>query len=195
MTAPLQKLSDSALVNQLTAGDENALSAIYDRYSAMLFGMLMRILNNKQTAEEVLQDIFLQLWRNAAKFDSSRGSLPAWLLVIGRNRAISRLRGRPSLEILEETEGLYANTLASSQNIEDEASRTQVMEKLKTALGELPEEQRQAVELAYFQGMTQTEIATRTGSPLGTVKTRIRTAMHSLKKILDDGKARQPGRL
>lgn len=195
MTAPMQSPSDAALVKQMTAGDEGALSVVYDRYSAMLFGMLMRVLNNKQTAEEVLQDIFLQLWRSADKFDPARGSLPAWLLVIGRNRAISRLRGRPSLEVLEETEGLYANTLASTANIEDEASRMELMETLKAALAQLPAEQRQAVELAYFEGMTQTEIATKTGSPLGTVKTRMRSAMQVLKKRLDDGTARQPGRL
>lgn len=191
----MQSPSDAALVKQMTAGDEGALSVVYDRYSAMLFGMLMRVLNNKQTAEEVLQDIFLQLWRSADKFDPARGSLPAWLLVIGRNRAISRLRGRPSLEVLEETEGLYANTLASTANIEDEASRMELMETLKAALAQLPAEQRQAVELAYFEGMTQTEIATKTGSPLGTVKTRMRSAMQVLKKRLDDGTARQPGRL
>lgn len=195
MTAPIQSPSDAALVKQMTAGDEGALSVIYDRYSAMLFGMLMRVLNNKQTAEEVLQDLFLQLWRRGDKFDPARGSLPAWLLVIGRNRAISRLRGRPSLEVLEETDGLYANTLASTANIEDEASRMELMETLKTALAQLPAEQRQAVELAYFEGMTQSEIAAKTGSPLGTVKTRMRSAMQVLKKRFDDGTARQPGRL
>ena len=191
----MQSPSDAVLVKQLTVGDEGAFSVIYDRYSAMLFGMLMRVLNNKQTAEEVLQDLFLQLWRSADKFDPARGSLPAWLLVIGRNRAISRLRGRPSLEVLEEVDGLYANTLASTANIEDEASRMELMETLKTALAQLPVEQRQAVELAYFEGMTQSEIATKTGSPLGTVKTRMRSAMQVLKKRFDDGTARQPGRL
>jgi len=195
VTAPVQSPSDAALVKQMTTGDEGALSVIYDRYSAMLFGMLMRVLNNKQTAEEVLQDLFLQLWRSADKFDPARGSLPAWLLVIGRNRAISRLRGRPSLEVQEETDGLYANTLASTANIEDEASRMELMETLKNALAQLPAEQRQAVELAYFEGMTQSEIATKTGSPLGTVKTRMRSAMQVLKKRFDDGTARQPGRL
>ena len=103
------------------AGDEAALSTLYDRYSAMLFGMLMRILRDQQAAEEVLQDLFLQLWRNAGQFDASRGSLPAWLMVIGRNRAISRLRGRSNREVLEEEEGDYANTFVSGQNIEDEA--------------------------------------------------------------------------
>lgn len=195
MTAPIQPVPDSALIEKMMAGDEAALSTIYDRYSAMLFGVLMRVLHDQQAAEEVLQDLFLQLWRNAARFDPGRGSLPAWLLVSARNRAISRLRGRPYREILEEKEGTYANTFVAADNLEDEAFRRELRDKLNDALGKLPAEQRQAVELAYFEGMTQTEIAARTGSPLGTVKTRVRSAMQSLKQILNDGTARQPGRL
>jgi RNA polymerase sigma-70 factor, ECF subfamily len=184
LTAPSQPVPDSVLIENMMAGDESALSKIYDRYSAMLFGMLIRILRDKEAAEEVLQDLFLQLWRNAGQFDASRGSLPAWLLVIGRNRAISRLRGRANREVLEEEDGAYANTFVSSQNIEEEAWRAELRKNLIGALNELPPEQRQAVELAYFEGMTQSEIAAKTGSPLGTVKTRVRTAMQSLKRIL-----------
>ena len=195
VTAPMQPIGDSMLIGRMMAGDEAALSNLYDRYSAMLFGMLMRILRDKQAAEEVLQDIFLQLWRNAGQFDAGRGSLAAWLLVIGRNRAISRLRGRSGREVLEEEEGAFANTFVSSQNVEEEAWRTELRASLTAALSRLPEEQRQAVELAYFEGMTQSEIAARTRAPLGTVKTRVRTAMQSLKQILDDGTTRQPGRL
>jgi RNA polymerase sigma-70 factor (ECF subfamily) len=168
----------------MMAGDESALSKLYDRYSPMLFGMLMRVLNDRQAAEEVLQDLFLQLWRNAGKFDSSRGSLPAWLMVIGRNRGISRLRGRRDREVLEDEEGDFAGTFVSPQNIEDEAARNQVARTVSTALQQLPPEQRQAVELAYFEGMTQSEIASKTGIPLGTVKTRVRTAMQTLRQVL-----------
>lgn len=184
MTASGQHAPDSSLIERMMAGDEAAFSAIYDRYSAMLFGILLRILQDRGAAEEVLQDLFLQLWRNAGQFDSSRGSLPAWLMVIGRNRAISRLRGRRDRELLEEKDGDYANTFASVQNIEDEAARTELAQSLTAALTKLPAEQRQAVELAYFEGMSQSEIAARTGSPLGTVKTRVRAAMTSLKSIL-----------
>jgi RNA polymerase sigma-70 factor (ECF subfamily) len=172
------------LIERVMAGDESALSAIYDRYSAMLFGMLIRVLEDRGAAEEVLQDLFLQLWRNAGQFDASRGSLPAWLMVIGRNRAISRLRGRRDCELLEEKDGDYAINFASAQNIEDEAVRTELARSVTAALAKLPAEQRRAVELAYFEGMTQSEIADRTGCPLGTVKTRVRTAMQSLKLIL-----------
>ena len=184
MTANPQPISDTALIEKMMAGDEQSLSRIYDRYSPMLFGMMMRILRDTQAAEEVLQDLFMQLWRSGAQFDATRGSLSSWLLVIGRNRAISRLRGRASREVLEEEDGEYANVFVSAQNLEDEASRAQMRNNITVALATLPHEQRQAVELAYFEGMTQSEIATRTGAPLGTVKTRVRTAMQSLKQIL-----------
>lgn len=178
----------------MMAGDESALSALYDRYSGMLFAMLVRILRDPQAAEEILQDLFLQLWRGAARFDASRGSLPAWLMVIGRNRALSRLRTREHREIPEDIEAFPANAVPSSVNLEDDAERNLLMEKLRTAMATLPTEQREAVELAYFEGMTQTEIAARTGSPLGTVKSRVRTAMQSLKQVFDERTARQSGR-
>jgi len=194
MTAPGFGAADSALVEKMMAGDESALAALYDRYSGMLFAMLLRVLRDRQAAEEILQDLFLQLWRDPARFDASRGSLPAWLMVIGRNRALSRLRTREYRETPEEIDTLPANTVPSSVNIEDETQRNLLMEKLRKAMAALPAEQREAVELAYFEGMTQTEIATHTGSPLGTVKSRVRAAMQSLKLVFDDGTTRQSGR-
>jgi RNA polymerase sigma-70 factor (ECF subfamily) len=190
----MQHVPDSALVERMMAGDESALGALYDRYAGMLFAMLVRILRDTSAAEEVLQDLFLQLWRGASRFDASRGSLPAWLLVIGRNRAISRLRGREHREVLEDPENFSFDTVPSSGDLEDEAWRAQLMERLSGAMATLPPEQREAVELAYSEGMTQTEIAARTGCPLGTVKSRVRAAMQSLKQVFDDGTTRQSGR-
>jgi RNA polymerase sigma-70 factor, ECF subfamily len=190
----MQHAPDSALVEHIMAGDERALAALYDRYSGMLFAMLLRILRDRQAAEEVLQDLFLQLWRNAGSFDASRGSLPAWLMVIGRNRAISRLRRRSNQETTEDVEAWPASAVASPVDIEGEMQRALLTEKLRAAMAALPREQREAVELAYFEGMTQTEIAQRTGSPLGTVKSRVRAALQSLKELFDDGTARQSGR-
>jgi RNA polymerase sigma-70 factor, ECF subfamily len=190
----MQHAPDSALVEHMKAGDERALAALYDRYSGMLFAMLLRILRDRQAAEEVLQDLFLQLWRNAGSFDASRGSLPAWLMVIGRNRAISRLRRRSSQEMTEDVEAWPASAVASPVDIEGEMQRALLTEKLRAAMAALPREQREAVELAYFEGMTQTEIAERTGSPLGTVKSRVRAALQSLKELFDDGTAHQSGR-
>jgi len=194
VTAPSQHVPDSVLVERMVAGDEGALAALYDRYSGMLFAMLVRTLRDPQAAEEILQDLFLQLWRGAARFDATRGSLPAWLMVIGRNRALSRLRTREHREIPEDIEAFPANAVPSSVNLEDDAERSLLMEKLRTAMATLPAEQREAVELAYFEGMTQTEIAARTGSPLGTVKSRVRSAMQSLKQAFDERTARQSGR-
>ena len=195
MTAPLQPVPDSALVERIMAGDEGALSALYDRYSGMLYAMLLRILKDTGAAEEVLQDLFLQLWRGAARFDASRGSLAGWLLVIGRNRALSRLRGKQRREILPDPEEFSFEAVPSSENLEDEAARMQMMHRLRGAMAALPAEQREAVELAYFEGMTQTEIAARTGSPLGTVKSRVRAAMQTLKQWFDDESTRSTRRL
>lgn len=194
MSAPGQRVPDSALIERIMAQDENALSAVYDRYSGMLFSVLMRILKDSQAAEEVLQDLFLQLWRDAGRFEASRGALPSWLMVIARNRAISRLRGRDRLTITESSEDLAAGSAPSINNVEEEASRAEIIEKLRIALGAMPREQREAMELAYFEGMTQTEIAARTGTPLGTVKTRMRTAIEALRQLFDDGTTRQSGR-
>jgi RNA polymerase sigma-70 factor (ECF subfamily) len=177
------------------AGDEGALAALYDRYAGMLYAMLVRILKDTSAAEEVLQDLFLQLWRGASRFDASRGSLPAWLLVIGRNRALSRLRRRDLREVFEDSEVFSIEMVPSAGNLEEEASRMQLMERLRGAMAALPPEQREAVELAYFEGMTQTEIAARTGCPLGTVKSRVRAAMQTLKQLFDDESTRQSRRL
>lgn len=184
MTAALQQSPDSALVARMMTGDESALSALYDRYSPQLLGMLMRVLNDRHAAEEVLQDVFFQLWSHPARFDASRGALLAWLMVIARNRAISRLRGRRDRELLEEDEGDFASTFASTQNMEDETLRAQLAHHVTAALEKLAPEQRQAIELAYFEGMSHSEIAAKTGAPLGTVKTRVRTAMQSLRQLL-----------
>ncbi|HEY6446206.1 MAG TPA: sigma-70 family RNA polymerase sigma factor [Acidobacteriaceae bacterium] len=194
MTASMQPAPDSALVERMITGDESALVAVYDRYAAMIFGMLVRMLRDRQAAEEILQDLFFELWRGAARFDASRGSLPAWLMVIARNRALSRLRKREYREFSENIDAFPANAIASPVVLEDEAERSLLMGKMRVAMASLPSEQREAVELAYFEGMTQSEIAARTGSPLGTVKSRVRAGMQSLRRIFDDGTTRQSGR-
>jgi RNA polymerase sigma-70 factor (ECF subfamily) len=173
--------TDAALIQQITERDESALAALYDRYAGMLSSVLNRILRDTQAAEEILQDIFYQLWCSASRFDPSRGSLPGWLLVIARNRAISRLRRHnPAAgeEILE-------NTVVLPCDLESSASQQQMLERVKRAMQNLPAEQRAAVEFAFFSGMTHSEIAERTGDPLGTVKTRLRTALETLKRDLN----------
>jgi len=171
---------DQALLRRVAAGDESALASLYDRYAGVIYSVTNRILRDTGAAEEVVQDIFYQLWRSASQFDLARGSLPGWLLVIARNRAIDRLRGR-SRKLLEETMEPVATALA----LDTSAAQAEAMAKVRAALGSLPANQREALELAYFEGLTHTEIADRTGEPLGTIKTRLRTAVQSLKKALN----------
>jgi len=179
-------VQDSTLFEHIVKGDEAALSALYGRYAGMLYAMLLRILNDTGAAEEVLQDLFLQVWRGAGRFDASRGTLAAWLLVMGRSRALSRLRTRNRRKMLEHRGDFCFEAVPSSQDLEDEAMRMQLSERVREALANLPLKQREAVELAYFEGMTQAEIAARTGSPLGTVKSRVRVAIRTLRESFED---------
>src|SRR5579862_5309699 len=172
--------TDAALVQKITQRDEAALAALYDRYAGMLSSVLNRILRDTQAAEEILQDIFYQLWCGASRFDPARGSLPGWLMVIARNRAISRLRRHNPAAGDELTQV----AVASPFNIETAAAQDQLFGRVQGALENLPAEQRAAIELAYFEDMSHSEIAQKTGDPLGTVKTRLRSAIETLKRNL-----------
>jgi len=174
------RASDAALIQKIVGRDESALAALYDRYASLLSSLLNRILRDTQASEEILQDVFYQLWRNAAQFDPARGSLPGWLAVIARNRAISRLRRHNPSEGGE----LLETTVIVPANLENALAQQQLLGRVKGALENLSSEQRAAIELAYFEGLTHSEIASKTGDPLGTVKTRIRSAVESLKRNL-----------
>lgn len=173
--------ADVALVRRIADRDETALAAAYDRYSGVVYSVVFRILRDPDAAEEVLQDVFYQLWRRASEFDPARGKLAGWLLVCARNRAISRLRGRASNPIEE----LFEDTGAVSINLETTLAQEQQLALVKAALEKLAPPQRQALELAYFEGLSHYEIAERTGEPLGTIKTRLRAAMEYLKRALN----------
>ncbi len=179
-TSSESRASDAALIGRLVLRDEGALAVLYDRYAGVITSVLRRILRDDQAAEEILQDIFFQLWNTASRFDSSRGSLPAWLVVIARNRAISRLRRHNPAAGDALMEGMAVSPL----NLESAAARQQLVERVKASLENLPKEQRAAVELAFFEGLTHSEIAARTGDPLGTVKTRLRSALETLRRTL-----------
>jgi len=167
-------------MERMVQRDEAALEALYDRYAGLLSSVLNRILRDTQAAEEILQDIFYQLWRTASQFDASRGSLPGWLMVIARNRAISRLRQHNPAA----GEELFENTVVLPMTLESAIAQKELMGRVKGAMETLPKEQRAAVELAYFEGLTHSEIAERTGDPLGTVKTRLRSALETLKRAM-----------
>ena len=155
------------------------MSELYDRYSGLVYSEAHRILRDAGAAEEILQDLFYQVWRTAERFDPSRGSLARWLLVAARNRAISRLRRKTG-----KNEELEENGVAFSATLDNRSTQNLLLEKVRTVMSSLPQAQRQAVEFAYFDGMSHSEIAEKTGEPLGTIKTRIRSAMEMLKKVL-----------
>ena len=170
--------SDLALVAAIRSGNQEAMAALYDRYSSVVYPVALRVLQNTSAAEDVLQDIFLQLWRNPAAFDASRGNMAAWLAVIARHRAIDALRRR-------KPEDDFENVVLSVQpDLALDADRARAMTKVREAFDAMSPSQRSALEMAYFEGLTHAEIAQKTGEPLGTIKTRIRTALLSLRKVL-----------
>jgi RNA polymerase sigma-70 factor (ECF subfamily) len=168
--------TDVSLMSAIRSGDANAMALLYDRYSSIVYSVALRVLGDTGAAEDVLQEVFMQLWRKPGVFDSSRGSLGPWLAVIARNRAIDTLRKR-----LPETD--IADVIVSLEpDMAGDAERARAMEKVRSVLGAMPHAQRSALEMAYFEGLTHTEIAAKTGEPLGTIKTRIRAALLTLRK-------------
>ena len=171
---------DTALVSAIRSGDQAAMAALYDRYSSIVYSVALRVLGDTGAAEDLVQDIFMQLWRNPGSFDASRGSLGAWLAVISRNRAIDGLRRRRPESDVEDVIVSVTPDLAS------EADRARAAEKVRGLLRGMPVAQRAALEMAYFEGMTHTEIAAKTGEPLGTIKTRIRAGLTALRKAFQE---------
>ena len=174
--------TDVELLQAVAHGDEDALAHIYDRYRVVLFGLLVRILNSREEAEDVLQEVFLQVWRRAADFDEKRGRPFTWLVTLARSRAIDRLRTLASRERVAQ-----AGAREESEQVSDAASdaiRAEQRSLVTNALAQLPDEQKSALMLAYFDGLTQSEIARRLGAPLGTVKTRMRAGMTKLRELL-----------
>jgi len=173
---PERAAADFALVARIRAGDEQAMGALYDRYSGIVYAVALRVLNDSGAAEDILQEVFLQLWRKPDAFDASRGALGPWLAVITRHRAIDRLRKRQPETDIEDT------VLFVEADLEDDVARAEAAAKVRSALNTVPTEQRTLVEMAFFQGLTHSEIAAQTGQPLGTVKTRIRSALLAIRK-------------
>jgi RNA polymerase sigma-70 factor (ECF subfamily) len=168
--------TDAAVLLAIRSGDENGMAALYDRYSAVVYSVALRVLGDTGAAEDVLQEVFMQVWRNPGLFDSSRGSLGPWLAVIARHRAIDGLRKRrPETDI--------ADVVVSVEpDMAGDAERARAMEKVRGTLGSMPSAQRQALEMAYFEGLSHSEISEKTGEPLGTIKTRIRSGLLTLRK-------------
>jgi len=175
---------DQEVAAALAAREEAALAELYDRYGGLAYSLALRILGDTGRAEDVVQESFLKLWNGAARFDASRGSLRAWLTTAVRNRSIDLLRGRSLHERRELA--LKPEVIASSPGPEEEAAGSMEREAVLAALGTLPDEQREAVTLAYFGGFTQAEVAELAGVPLSTIKGRMRLALEKLGAYLRD---------
>jgi RNA polymerase sigma-70 factor, ECF subfamily len=171
-------LDDAALLASIQSGGQDAMARFFTRYSSMVYSVALRVLKDAGEAEDVVQEIFVQVWKNPGAFVLGRGSLGGWLVVVARNRAIDVLRRRRPSDPVE----LFS--LPSSTDLANEAERSVLMEKIQAAMVTLPAEQKKSVELAFFEGLSHSEIAQKTGDPLGTVKTRIRLALITLRKVL-----------
>ncbi len=179
-------LEDKDLVRAIAAGQAECVSELYTRYSSMLLGLAQRILGDRSDAEEVLQESFLQVWRQANRYNSNRSSVSTWLVLITRSRSIDRLRSRrvkqrTAIEAYRENPVIHESPTGA-----EDVLRQEQRKRLQRELAQLPPEQRQVLELAFYRGMTQSEIANQTNIPLGTVKTRTLLAMKKLRKALKD---------
>jgi RNA polymerase sigma-70 factor, ECF subfamily len=185
---PLAELPDSDLVDAMAAGDVNAMEVLYDRYNRAVFSFAYRILGDRERAEDLLQEVFVRAWRNARKFSEGRGSYITWLLSITHNMAIDEIRRqnrRPRKAESADPVLMLTNVQDDTPTVEEQAVLGDLRSVVKNALAALPDAQRTALELAYFQGYTQREIAELQNEPLGTIKTRMRLAIRKLRERLE----------
>jgi RNA polymerase sigma-70 factor (ECF subfamily) len=175
--------ADLAFLDRMRAGDERGLAELYDRWSDRVHSLAEHLLRDARDAEDIVEETFWQAWRSAARYDASRGAVGTWLLTICRSRALDKLRARrrrPEDASLDESPAVADSAADPADTVvAGETGRI-----VRAALKELPNEQRQALELAYFRGLSQSEIAEKTGQPLGTIKTRMRLAMNKLRERL-----------
>jgi len=175
-------VDDAVLIRRMTEGDEQALAAFYDRWNSLVHAVVLRILRQRDIVEDVVEEVFWQAWRQANRYVASRGSVQTWLLTIARSRALDRARATKRLreEPLEvESADALVQLAENDASMDAEFAERRVI--VVAALADLPPEQREALELGYYSGLSQSEIAERTGQPLGTIKTRMRLAMQKLK--------------
>jgi RNA polymerase sigma-70 factor (ECF subfamily) len=172
-------MDESALLESVAEGNQDAMAAVYDRYSRIVYCIALRVLREPGLAEDVMQEVLLQVWKRPRSFVAQRGNLAAWLSVITRNRAIDVLRRRSPLEPLDD------RPLPDPRDMTFASEQDWLLDKVRSVLDSLPAEQQGPLELAYFQGLSHTEIAQKTGSPLGTVKTRIRAGLMTIRKAMN----------
>ena len=171
------------LIQRAASQDREAFSQLYDRYSSLVFTLAMRMLRVRDDAEDLLQEVFVQVWRQAANYSQERGSPEAWIVNITRSRAIDKLRSirrREKSFVLTDDPGAAEST----DNVETSVAESEARLAINSALTNLPQAQRRVLELAYFDGLTQTEIAVKLREPLGTVKTRMRAGIQRLREVV-----------
>jgi RNA polymerase sigma-70 factor (ECF subfamily) len=186
LVADPPRAADRALLERISRGDGGALRALYDRSGGAALAIAQRILGSRGEAEEVVQETFVQVWQKARDYDESRGGAVAWVITITRSRSIDRLRQRAASERAVAASSTGDPGPTPIETPLDAAVRGELRQRVAAALRALPMEQRRAIELAYFEGLSQSEIAARTGEPLGTVKTRIRSALGKLAGLLGE---------
>ncbi len=180
-------MQDQELIGKVAQRDKSAFTTLYDRFSQFSFNLAWRVLNERQEAEDVVQEVFLQVWKEAASYDKARGSLSTWITTIVRSRAIDKLRSRKSRRVYD---AVNSEVESLVEQLPDRARDGEALDNrilVKKACAALAKEQRLALELAYYHGMSQSEIAEALHEPLGTIKTRIRSGLIRLKEILGPG--------
>jgi RNA polymerase sigma factor (sigma-70 family) len=182
MPAPLAHLPDEALPALVARGDEQALAELYDRFGRVAYGVALRVIRDGALAEDAVQDAFMTAWRTAAGFDASRGKASTWLLTLVHRRAVDVVRReeRRRADVLDDAPVASGDATDETAEVREERRRVQA------ALAKLPPEQREALELAYYGGLTQAELAERLGVPLGTIKSRMFTALSRLRDLLGE---------
>ncbi|HEY9624038.1 MAG TPA: sigma-70 family RNA polymerase sigma factor [Crinalium sp.] len=179
------QVSDLELIQALRAGQIDALGTLYDRYARLVYGLALKILANTEEAEEITQDIFLNLW-NRDIYNPNRGSLSNFLITMTRSRSIDKLRSRQTRTRFFQRWGQLLGTDTTASTPLEQASVDERSQLIRDALDKLPNTERQVLEIAYYEGLSQTEIAKRLGTPLGTVKTRSRQGLLRLRQMLQD---------
>lgn len=194
MPSPPSRAEEDAwcttLVGRLEAGDGQALEQLYDRYARPAYSLARRITGDSAFAEEVVQEVFLALWRQPERFQPDRGGFASWLLASVHHKSVDAVRREEAVrrraQALQAVEGLNVGGASAVTDTEDAVEKLMRGERVRTALLQLPQAQREALTLAYYGGYTQREIASLTSTPLGTIKTRMHRAMHNLRGALDD---------
>jgi len=172
-------MDDAELLEAVANGNQDAMAAVFDRYSRIVYCIALRVLREPGLAEDVMQEVLLMVWKRPQSFVAQRGNLSAWLSVVTRNRAIDVLRKRSPMEPIDDM------PLPDPRNLALSSEQGWMLDKVRAALATLPAEQQSPLDLAYFHGLSHTEIAEKTGSPLGTVKTRIRAGLMTIRKAME----------